>query len=129
MSRAHHPQSVSLSSAQWLRNHRYELEDLPEPGVEWRLADINISVGNFRQLVHDGLIESAGRVDGKDTRVWKTDPLAYKSLQEYLARDADTDSTLPCGHNGFVNLRGTPHVLCKIEQCDDRIHHRSEVRR
>ncbi|ELY81067.1 hypothetical protein C488_02016 [Natrinema pellirubrum DSM 15624] len=101
---------LETSSANWVRNHMYELSGIPEPGREWTSSETGIDDRIVTSLLKRGLVERvAGKRDDSDRRYYRTQPKLYDAVQTFRETSTRTDRLLPCDDrecpgSGFRNL-------------------------
>lgn len=101
-----------------------DLQNIPEPGVEWRFSDVEgVDMRVFKNLNALGALSCVGRDEDK-LRIYRTPPVVYQRIQEV---DACRDR-LPCGHGGMQNVPGEtdPGYSCGHDDCEAR-YSRAEV--
>lgn len=119
------------ANKRWIRVYKWELDRvLPEPGHEWLELDVGLrEAGLLSGARNHGVIYPVGEVivhynqkTGNPTTantryVYETNPDAYAWLERCIET---ATAILPCGHDGFENVRGEDGVRCKVPFCRER---------
>lgn len=114
---------LSSNGSVYVKNHRVQLNPLPEPGVEWTSDEYNIDVQILNPLVGYGVITRVGH-DGK-RRTYATTEKGYDAIQKWNEKDERADGFLPCGHDGFESRKDT--VKCLRSGCE-QVHKKEDIR-
>lgn len=118
---------VPSGVSDWIKHNRYALEELPEPGSEWKTSDANEFIKDrIRPLSTNGIVKRVDKDPLDDCTVFETNPGPYNRLQRYLEEDI-TDGYLPCGHDGFSNL-GNNEYQCTTDPCS-KVWTREEIKK
>lgn len=117
---------VTSGTSDWIKQNRFALEELPEPGVRWKSDDTNEYIKDrIRILTSNDIIRRVDKDPEDDCTIFKTNPGPYKRLHRYLEENI-TDGYLPCGHDGFTNL-GDNEYLCTTDPCS-KVWTREEIK-
>lgn len=95
------------------------IAQLPEPGNEWSVADVDIpeeAVRRLHKLLRKGILERKGKaygVTGPGTcaHVWETEQKPYKRAVE-IVEAHEENAMLPCKHNWIKNDPDVDGVRC-----------------
>ena len=101
----------------WLAAYPSIAKDIPID-ESFRKKDLNSPLKeHFWQMREDGLIKSVGKEPAKGCprHVWKLNPEAKPAIRKLKE---SYSGRLPCGHDGFTNLRDSPQYECTT--CGER---------
>ncbi|MXV62103.1 hypothetical protein GS429_08520 [Natronorubrum sp. JWXQ-INN-674] len=116
------------SQVPYIRRNATLLQDLPEPGEQWRSKAISDELANrLVGLQNRGIVQRVDRIKceewSKRRCIWQTDRDAYGRIQTVL-EEGDDNALLPCGHSAISNERDVDGVSCGV--CGE-VHDREEV--
>ena len=119
---------LDSTASQFVKKHRVQLQQIPEPGVEWKIDDVDIHHSRIRELREFGVVRVVRREYDKgdwSKNVYATTDKGYDAIQKWAEKDERTDGFLPCGHDGFRSTEET--VICLRSGCEKEFK-KSEVR-
>lgn len=96
---------LGSGTSQWVRNNKHKLKALPEPGKEWTSDVPGYDRGMINKLRIEGLIVKVSNrsADNSKKNTYRTTTAVYEAVHNYLERERESDSLLPCGHDPFIN--------------------------
>lgn len=107
----------------FVKHNWRKLLELPPPGEEWPVVEQDewfVSRSDYMERI--GAIHKAGfrhYDDHSHHRVfYETNEQMWERVQKYKEVDEKEEGFLPCGHDGFRNLRDSEHIECK--KCKER---------
>lgn len=108
MSRTHDRQHPSEAPLNFINGHAPDILELPEPGTEWEMSEVDLDADVWRSFKHKGVIRAVRNRNSNRTHVWETDRATYEKAQEIVS---DRDGLPCCGATGITNDDGV--IRCK----------------